>query len=128
MRAAALAFAAAILAAPAAFADEAIPTADAGGAAPTSEDPSPLDPPFPAEAPGDILVIGPCGIVRHEGEQADDKAHGSVEVGVGTGGYRHVRAHVCKPIGQNGEVSVDVEHTEWGRRARFASLDAAPLR
>jgi hypothetical protein len=70
-----------------------------------------------------MLVIGACGVTRPEGERADNRTHGTVEVGVGTGGYRHVRAHVCKPIGQNGEISVDVEHTGWGRRARLASLE-----
>jgi len=124
MRAAVLAFAALLVAAPAALADEAIATAGAGGAPPGGQDPSPLDPPFPVGSAGEVLVIGPCGAVRPQGEKADDKAHGSVEVGVGTGGYRHVGAHICKPVGQDGEVSVDVEHTEWGRRARLASLEA----
>lgn len=122
--------AAAMLAAPAAFAQEAIstaptsgpsaPPADAAAVAPTMS----LDQPLPQPQ---RIAMGLCGpqVVKDDGA-LETKPHGVVEVGVGTGGYRSVGASVCQPIGQNAAVAVSISDTRGnfggyrGRRARFA--------
>lgn len=107
-------------------ADEAIPTAAGGVGAPASAPPpSDLEQPSPFAADDEIERIGPCGDIRPASAPADRKPHGQVEVGVGTGGYRHVAAAVCKPIGENGAVAVAIDYTKWdgGRRRHLAEVD-----
>ena len=112
----------ACLASPA-WAEEAIPTAGAGATPTASPTAGPLDPSGVDNLPEERPTIGPCGVVHQPGQPRDAKAdqapHGQIEVGVGTGGYRHIGGVVCKPIGENGSVTVAVDHTEWnggGRR------------
>lgn len=46
-----------------------------------------------------------------EGLEPDRQVHGSVEVGVGTHGYRHARVEAHYPVGKTGHVSVAVGTT-----------------
>ena len=55
---------------------------------------------------------------RDHGQMFYFSPSGSLLRTVGTRGYRHVGAVVCKPIGESGSVTVAVEHTEWGGRRR----------
>jgi hypothetical protein len=57
--------------------------------------------------------LGPCGpeAVAADGS-AETKAHGYAEVGVGTGGYRHVAAGFCKPFKNGGAVAVSVSQSQ----------------
>ncbi|WP_240903632.1 hypothetical protein [Caulobacter sp. 602-2] len=48
------------------------------------------------------------------------KVHGSVEVGVGTGGYRHVAATALFPVGETGTLGVAVAQTDYGKNGRWA--------
>ena len=108
----------------AAAAQEAIPSA--GGAqsqaSPTiNAPPSPIGPRY--EAMSDDLdrpAMGPCGPVRKTADgKVDDSPRGQVDVGVGTGGYRHIGGYVCKPIGEHAAVSVAVSETQYrGRGGR----------
>ncbi len=65
---------------------------------------------------------GPCGpqAVAADGK-TDNRAHGFVEGGVGTSGYRHVAAGVCKPLANGGSVSVSVSGHP-ATRAAFRTL------
>ena len=110
------------LTAPAAWAQGPVATADAGRGAPAPQ----ATPPSPIQAasaddtePGPDVVPGPCG-PRQIGKdgKSDRAAHGEVDVGVGTGGYRHVRVSACKPLGDNAAIAVSVSqtHADWGRR------------
>ncbi len=47
------------------------------------------------------------------------KVHGSVEVGVGTGGYRHMSASALFPVGETGTLGVAVSQTEFGKNGRW---------
>lgn len=47
------------------------------------------------------------------------KVHGSVEVGVGTGGYRHMSATALFPVGETGTLGVAVSQTEFGKNGRW---------
>lgn len=112
-----------------AYADEAIPTAPRSGpsAPPTTapgegggEGVRPLDAMAPESRP---VAMGLCGpqAVKADGS-LETKPHGMIEAGVGTGGYRHLAASVCQPIGQNAAVAVSVSDTRGtfgSRRARF---------
>jgi hypothetical protein len=67
---------------------------------------------------GGRVAMGPCGpeAVSDDGKVAT-KAHGYVEAGVGTSGYRHLAGGVCKPLANGGAVSVSVSETQGqGRR------------
>ena len=67
------------------------------------------------------VVIGPCGPTKAKPDGSPDQAaHGVVEAGIGTHGYRHLGASVCKPIGTNGAVAVSISQTDgdWGGRRR----------
>jgi hypothetical protein len=65
------------------------------------------------------IAIGPCGPTRARADGSPDHAaHGAVEVGVGTNGYRHVAATVCKPIGDGGAISVSVGDGQYGDAPR----------
>jgi len=56
-----------------------------------------------------------CGpTVDGEPATADGKVHGDVVVAAGTGGYRAGGVRLCAPLGHNGEVQVQVTHTEDG--------------
>jgi hypothetical protein len=59
------------------------------------------------------MAMGPCGPekVRPDG-RLDTAAHGEVEAGVGTHGYRHLAGAVCQPIGQNAAVALSVSETQ----------------
>ena len=54
-----------------------------------------------------------CG-PRYDGEgpTSDGRVHGEVMAGVGTGSYRAAGARLCAPLGQDGEVQIDVRHVE----------------
>ncbi len=105
-----------------AFADEAISTAPAIGQ--SQPRPAPVAPLQAADADGSgdgsRVQMGPCGpqAVSADGK-ADNRAHGFVEGGVGTSGYRHVAAGVCKPLANGGAIAVSVSDTQLQGR-RFA--------
>lgn len=44
--------------------------------------------------------------------QPERRVRGEVEVGVGTGGYRHVSGRIDAPLGKNGHVSIAAGKTE----------------
>ena len=64
--------------------------------------------------------MGPCGPVRHTADgKVDNSPRGQVEVGVGTGGYRHIAGAMCKPVGDHAAVSIAVSETQYqGRGGR----------
>ncbi|HZZ34852.1 MAG TPA: hypothetical protein VFE03_03940 [Caulobacteraceae bacterium] len=129
-RAFALAASLAVLAAaPSAWADEAIPTANDESTPATTASPPPLEDPGPLADNDDIVRIGPCGAVQRASDKGpiDKQAHGEIDVGIGTHGYRHIGGVVCKPIGENGSVTIAVDHTEWGGygRRRLAEAQTA---
>jgi hypothetical protein len=62
----------------------------------------------------DIRDEAPRGCQRNP----DRSPHGEVWVGVGTGGYNSAGAAVTAPIGDCGEATVAVSHTDWGRSGR----------
>jgi len=111
----ALAFAVALIAAPALAADEPVATASqtpAPSAAPatTAEQIDAFIRSSPAvmlEAPGEV-----DGVVGRD----DRKVHGVVAVGVGTGGYRSVYVRTDIPVGETGRVSLAFEDS----RGRYA--------
>jgi hypothetical protein len=112
-----------VLAPGSALADEAIPTAPAKQSPPAAAAVPPLQE-ADAEAPdgGSRVRMGPCGpqAVSADGK-TETKAHGYVEAGVGTGGYRHIAAGLCKPLGDNGAIAVSVSQSQaqggrYGRR------------
>jgi hypothetical protein len=108
-----------VLAPSCALADGAIATAPAAQSLPAAAPAAPLDE-ASADAPGDgsSVRMGPCGpqAVAADGK-ADTRAHGFVEAGVGTSGYRHIAAGVCKPLGDNGAIAVSVSQSQiQGRR------------
>ena len=111
-----------VLAPGSALADEAIGTAPAKQAPPAAAPVAPLQ---EAEADasdgGHRVRMGPCGpqAVTADGK-TETKAHGYVEAGVGTGGYRHVAAGVCKPLANGGAVAVSVSQSQaqGGRQGR----------
>ena len=71
------------------------------------------------DSDGPTQVIGPCGPTKAKADGSPDAApHGEVEAGIGTGGYRHIAGRVCKPIGDNGAVSVSVSDTQYGGEGR----------
>jgi hypothetical protein len=58
----------------------------------------------------------------------DRKIHGVVELGVGTGGYRHAYARADVPVGENGQLSIAVDQTRFNDRGRgrFSRYGAGP--
>lgn len=116
MRSLASAVAVLFLSAGAALADEPISTAPPSGpAAPPSVDAAPaagLGAIAPEPRP---VAMGLCGpqAVKADGT-LETRPHGVVEAGVGTGGYRHLAAAVCQPIGQNAAVAVSISDTRGG--------------
>lgn len=111
-------------------------TAGASGAPPSSQAPlqttagpaAPVAPPGPprstAEQIDDFIRSSPAArpspdemAAMDEAEIAPDRrVHGTVEVGVGTHGYRHVGVTAHYPVGKTGHVSVAVGSTR-GRGA-----------
>jgi hypothetical protein len=102
-----------------ALADEAIHTAPATQSLPATSPVSPLDETGVAAGDdGSGVRMGPCGPekVADDGK-TETKAHGFVEAGVGTGGYRHIAAGVCKPLANGGAIAVSVSQSQLqGRR------------
>ena len=103
-----------------AFADEAISTAPVAGQSQPA--PAPVAPlrAMDSDGSGDGsgVRMGPCGpqAVSADGK-TDNRAHGFVEGGIGTSGYRHVAAGVCKPLANGGAIAVSVSDTQaQGRR------------
>jgi hypothetical protein len=105
-----------------ALADEAISTAPVVGQSQPA--PAPVAPLRAVDADGSDegsgVRMGPCGpqAVTADGK-TDNRAHGFVEGGIGTSGYRHVAAGVCKPLANGGAVAVSVGDTQLQGR-RFA--------
>jgi hypothetical protein len=100
----------------AALAGEVIATAPTTGSPPAA---APV-PPLQADAMngGPPVVIGPCGpeAVTDDGKM-ETRPHGYVEAGVGTGGYRHIAAGVCKPLANGGAIAISVSESQaQGRR------------
>ena len=102
-----------------ALADEAIHTAPATQSLPAAAPVTPLDEVGAAAGDdGSGVRMGPCGpqAVNEDGK-TDTKAHGFVEAGVGTHGYRHIAAGVCKPLANGGAIAVSVSQSQQqGRR------------
>jgi hypothetical protein len=102
-----------------ALAGETIATAPGTGSPPAAAAVSPLveaNADGPDGAPG--VRMGPCGpqAVAADGK-TDTRAHGFVEAGVGTSGYRHIAAGVCKPLANGGAIAVSVSDSQaHGRR------------
>jgi hypothetical protein len=64
-------------------------------------------------ADGPPVAMGPCGPERVKPDgKLDTAPHGEIEVGAGTGGYRHVAGAVCQPIGQDSFVAVSAGYTQ----------------
>ena len=63
---------------------------------------------------GQQIVMGACGPTHATPDgKPDTAAHGEVEAGIGTGGYRHLAGTVCKPIGTDGAVSLSIGTTSF---------------
>lgn len=63
---------------------------------------------------------GPLNLTRaDEDGPTKRKIHGSVEVGVGTGGYRHMGVTAYYPVGETGTLGVAVSQTEYGKNGRW---------
>jgi hypothetical protein len=58
----------------------------------------------------------------------DRKIHGVVELGIGTGGYRHTYARADMPVGDKGQLSIAVDQTRFNDRlrGRFGRFGAGP--
>jgi hypothetical protein len=100
-------------------ADEAMPTAPAHQSPPAAAGVSPLQE-ADVDAPdgGSGVRLGPCGpeAVAADGK-TETKAHGYIEGGVGTNGYRHIAAGLCKPLANGGAIAVSVSQSQaQGRR------------
>ena len=115
----------ALLVATGASAQEAIPTASASGAGAPTVQSNGIDPTWITKDSDDHddrgpVPVGPCGSPykqTQDGQLKQDKdAHGQVWAGVGTHGYRNIGGAVCVPIGQNAELNIAVDSTQWGRR------------
>jgi len=103
----------ALLLAPAvALAGEVIATAPPTQSPPAAAPVSPLQE-ADAASGGSRVNMGPCGpeAVTDDG-QTETKPHGFVEAGVGTGGYRHIAAGVCKPLANGGAIAVSVSQSQ----------------
>ena len=130
-------FLAALLCAPAAQAGEVIAT-NVGGAPPPAAEAAPAVGADPSEA-AKAQAIGDWAHRVMSGEPApqenqpppaqsgrctrveDRQPHGQVWAGVGTSGYRNVGGVVTQPIGDCGQVTIAIDHTEmnggrWRRR------------
>jgi hypothetical protein len=102
----------------AALADDVISTAPGTQSLPAAAPVTPLRVTDSDRSNGSRVQVGPCGpeAVDDNGK-AGTNPHGFVEAGVGTSGYRHIAAGVCKPLANGGAVSVSVGETQGqGRR------------
>jgi len=106
----------ALVAAPAASAQEAIRTAgDEARPPPAGQAPAALPTVLAATAspdgapPGPSASHGPPGCAR----APDGKPHGEVWAGIGTRGYRNVGGVVTMPVGQCATLTLGVDHTQW---------------
>ena len=109
--------------APAALAQEAIPTATGapGDGAPPTPESGPLRlSDHTDQGPDFLRPVGPCGgPARKEDGKPDKSPHGEVWAGVGTNGYRDIGGAVCAPLGDNAALSVAVDAGKingWGHR------------
>jgi hypothetical protein len=112
-----LSLAALMLASPAAWAQD--------------SDPGPIStasraaPPPAAVSDGEPLQVegGPddAGVRVHDG-----KVHGTVEVGVGTNGYRHAAVSMDAPLKGGGEIAIAVDDTQFDGSTRRHRDRAAP--
>lgn len=102
-----------ILAPGAARADQVISTAPAAQSPPAAAPVPPLRVTDADARDAPEVRMGPCGpeTVDDSGKAAT-KAHGFVEAGVGTSGYRHLAAGVCKPLANGGAVAVSVSESQ----------------
>ena len=125
MRALAFATAVALILAGPALAEGPMTTAPVAG--PGAPQPTAPSPPLPTDEAGAVadqgpqMAMGPCGPEKVKADGTlETKPHGEVEVGVGTGGYRHAAGYVCQPIGQNAAIAVGVSQTQYdqGHRRR----------
>ena len=114
---------AAALAASAAGAQEAIPTAPAGSAAPPAarqDAPIRLSNQRSDYDDRGPVPVGPCGLpykTDKDGALKQDKdPHGAVWGGVGTHGYREAGGAVCIPVGPSAQVNLAVDAGRWGWR------------
>ena len=102
-----------------AVADEVVATAPMAQSPPAPAADEPLQG-YVADGPdlASDARAGPCGpqAVAADG-RTDTRPHGYVEVGAGTGGYRHVAAGFCKPFANGGSISMSISQgTAQGRR------------
>jgi hypothetical protein len=96
-----------------ALADEVIHTAPATQTLPAAAAVSPLDEAGGAGDDGSGVRMGPCGPEKVTADgKTETKAHGFVEAGVGTGGYRHIAGGVCKPLANGGAIAVSVSQSQ----------------
>jgi hypothetical protein len=65
--------------------------------------------------------------VTSSSEPADRKIHGVVEVGVGSGGYRHAYGRADMPLGDNGRLSIAVDETRFNSRSGRGRFIGDPL-
>ncbi|HLI65143.1 MAG TPA: hypothetical protein VKU90_02160 [Caulobacteraceae bacterium] len=103
----------------AAFADGPVVIAHSPRAGPPTSEPPPPLPDDGADAADSAPAyrMGPCGPQAIDANgKPDQAAHGWVDVGVGTSGYRRGAAHVCKPLGDNGSVGITIGATQGGFR------------
>ncbi|HEV2531921.1 hypothetical protein [Phenylobacterium sp.] len=56
--------------------------------------------------------------VTSSAEPPERKIHGVVELGVGSGGYRHAYARADVPVGETGQLSIAVDQTRFNERLR----------
>lgn len=63
---------------------------------------------------------GSLNLSRDEAEgPIKRRVHGSAEVAVGTGGYRHVGVSALFPVGETGTLGVAVAQTDFGKNGRW---------
>jgi hypothetical protein len=96
-----------------ALADETIHTAPATQSLPAATPVLALDEVSAAAGAGGGARMGTCGLEKVTADgQTDTKAHGFVEAGVGTHGYRHIGAGACKPLANGGAIAVSVSQSQ----------------
>ena len=99
-----------------ASADEAIPTAGGGSAAPAARGAAApiLIPDHDAFDHDVVRSVGPCGGLAKADGKPDKNPHGEVFAGVGTHGYREGGGVVCMPLGDHAAatIAVDVGRTD----------------
>ena len=76
-----------------------------------------------------VVHVGPCtphaeeikaeALAQGARIEPDRAMHGQVTAGIGTGGYRHADATVCKPIGANSSLTVHLSDTQGGDHRRW---------